>query len=57
MSDSPGDFTRLLGAAMEGRRDAESQLIALVYDQLRRLRQSRIVERGLRRELRAVEAE
>src|SRR5438046_2677341 len=37
MSASPGDVTRLLGAAREGNQDAESELLSLVYDELRRL--------------------
>ena len=37
MSVPAGDVTQLLGQARAGNRDAESQLLGLVYDELRRL--------------------
>jgi RNA polymerase sigma-70 factor (ECF subfamily) len=37
MSASPGEVTRLLIAMQDGQRDAESRLLTLVYDELRRL--------------------
>lgn len=37
MSPTPGEVTRLLMAMQDGQRDAEAQLLTLVYDELRRL--------------------
>jgi RNA polymerase sigma-70 factor (ECF subfamily) len=45
MSGSPGEVTLLLDAMRHGQRDAESQLLTIVYDELRRL-----AARYLRRE-------